>query len=69
VLLNKAIVSFLSFHMVVKIFISVERKKIDSEYEGRVLRGRSGKKWRKLKKMKGNTLPNPNRNSKITIMK
>jgi hypothetical protein len=55
--------------MVVKIFISVERKKIDSEYEGRVLRGRRGKKWRKLKKMKGNTLPNPNRNSKITIMK
>jgi len=55
--------------MVVKIFISFQGKNIDSEYEGRVLRRRRGKKWRKCKKMKGNTLPNPNRNSKTIIMR
>jgi len=55
--------------MVVKIFISFQGKNIDSEYEGRVLRRRRGKKWRKCKKMKGNILPNPNRNSKTIIMR
>ena len=34
-----------------------------------MLRRRHGKKWRKCKKMKGNTLTNPNRNSKTIIMR
>lgn len=68
--LNKAIESvFLSFHMVVKIFISFQGKNRLSDYEGRVLRRRHSKNWSKCKKMKGNTLPNLIRNSKTIIMR